>query len=137
VKTVDKKIDIKQTYTLKEHTFCLWLSTKYGYVYTEPKYNYRATLNITETAKDIDFERIESSVKANLIHSVDSYVIRSFITKSTFPCITIHDCIGCDLLNYHLITSIMSEIYSHIEFKLNSGDILVLKNNVNSDYLLI
>jgi hypothetical protein len=23
VKTVDKKIDIKQTYTLKEHTFCL------------------------------------------------------------------------------------------------------------------
>lgn len=137
VKTVDKKIDIKYRYDLAAHNFYTQLSEKYGYDYNEPKYNYRTTLNITEFAKEIDFERIESSIKANFIHSLDSFIIRQLIAKSNFNCITIHDCIGCDLLHYNKINPLMCEIYSLITFKLVDGSQIKIKNSIQSDFLLI
>lgn len=137
VQNIEKKIDIKQNYNDELHMFYTELSLKYGYKYKPLTYKYRATLNIRDKAKQINFEQIESAIKANIIHAFDSYFIRQFIIQSTFPCITIHDCVGCDLSNYQKINPLMCKIYGKIIIITSDGDEVILTNQIQSDYLLI
>lgn len=137
VQNIEKKIDIKQNYTYEMHEFNSQLAKKYKYEYKTVIYKYRATLNINDKAKQINFEKIESAIKANLIHALDSYFIRQFIIQSDSPCITIHDCIGCDLFNYGKINPLMCSIYSKLIIVTTCGTEVVITNDVKSEYLLL
>lgn len=137
VQSIEKKIDIKQNYNDELHNFNYELAKEFKYEYKNVIYKYRATLNINDKAKQINFEKIESAIKANLIHALDSYFIRQFIVQSDSPCITIHDCVGCDLFNYNKVNPLMCKIYGTLTIITSQGWEVTIGNDIDSDYLLI
>lgn len=132
-----KKIDVKQSFEKSEVEFFKGMSAKYEFSYSEHTLSNRASLNTKKLIKNIDYEKIDSALKANVIHSFDAYIIRKLIVKSNVELITIHDCFGTHMLALNNCIDCVKDCYSSITLLNSNGDKLTITNDVQSNFILL
>lgn len=101
-------------------------------------YIHRSTFQTRNNSQEINFSKLESSFKANFIHSIDAYIIRKFTANSKGNVVIIHDSFGCELLYIEDNINIMKNCYSEINFtnSHNKCD-LTIKTNIHSNFIML
>ena len=59
----------------------------------------RETIKWVELSEEVDEQKMFRAIRANIIHSLDGYLVRSITLSLGYPIITIHDSFGIDILN--------------------------------------
>eukprot|EP01015_Nassula_variabilis_P005244 TRINITY_DN137_c0_g1_i1.p3 TRINITY_DN137_c0_g1~~TRINITY_DN137_c0_g1_i1.p3 ORF type:complete len:238 (-),score=-34.25 TRINITY_DN137_c0_g1_i1:1323-2036(-) len=58
----------------------------------------RETLSLNKLADELDKKKTFRALQANLTHTIDAYLLRKIVLNLGSPLITIHDCVGVDIL---------------------------------------
>jgi hypothetical protein len=81
--------------------------------------NNRDTIVLHELSTKIDKIKMFIAVIANLIHSLDAYLIRLVLEILDHSVMTIHDCFGIDILRVSLLMNIFNLCINKIFFGFN------------------
>lgn len=87
----------------------------------------------------LDPGKINTSFRANLVHSCDSFMMRaimSLLLRRGEPGIPIHDCVGARVLARPALASAAREAYSGLRFKCGGGE-FVSSGEVTGEFVLL
>lgn len=113
------------------------MAIKYNYCYSEEITFNRLTLNVKEVTDMLNFKKTDLALKANIIHTIDANIIREVISMTDDFIITIHDSIGTHMLALEKCIINTQLAYSKIILNNFNGDKLVIKNFINSSFILL
>lgn len=99
----------------------------------------RETIRWAELSNSIDEQKMFRAIRANIIHSLDGYLVRSTTLCLGYPIITIHDSFGIDILQIPRLNQIaQTELTRLARLNLFGQKLLEIETySVNSDYVLL
>lgn len=80
-----------------------------------------------------NLEKFSNGFRANVIHSIDSCVVREIISRVDYQIITIHDAFGLPLLKYPHIVLTYNEVLSQLVVEINDSPYklnILIKDNL-------
>ena len=138
VTPITEKYDIKIRHNEENAVFWNRIHIDYNLLNCNVDYIYRSTFQIQTNSQEINFDKLESSFKANFIHSVDAYIIRKLILKSKGNLLTIHDSFGCDLLTVNYNLNLIKECYSTITMRgMSEQPQIKIRNTISSNFIML